>query len=246
MSSYLYHPHFYFILQIWWLWRERQIPLNLRSQHRSWSWYLLRSLHETLYNDSLHFVKFDFRVYLSPRRFTPCLILCAWWFRNDVSQVPLVHKTNGKILQLIQAVDTSMLVAQIGYRLSSDAASVCDPFTPSTMMIATSNGSKSFSGLSLSEMLQTMAAHGHGHCLKTLETFRDVQQRLYKVRSVGGGVVVVGIDVCSQKLKQIAAATQDNETLVLVPPDPQQCGCYHFLPSCLLPNTAYWTWSCIF
>lgn len=125
---------------------------------------------------------------------------CQIRLPNDVSQVPLVHKTNGKILQLIQAIDTSMLVAQIGYRLSSDAASVCDPFTPSTMMIATSNGSKSFSGLSLPEMLQTMAAHGHGHCLKTLETFRDVQQRLYK----------------------IAAATQDNETLVLVPPDPQQ------------------------
>jgi len=102
--------------------------------------------------------------------------------RNDVPQVPLVHKTNNKILQLIQAVDVIMLVAQLGYRISSDAASMCDPFTPSTITTATSNGSRYLSGLSVPEVLQTMAAHGHGHCLRALETFRDVQQRIYRVR----------------------------------------------------------------
>jgi len=102
--------------------------------------------------------------------------------RNDVPQAPLVHKTNNKILQLIQAVDTSMLVSQLGYRLSSDAASMCDPFTPPTITTTTSNGSQNSSGLSVPEVLQTMAAHGHGHCLKALETFRDVQQRIYRVR----------------------------------------------------------------
>jgi len=111
-----------------------------------------------------------------------CALHLICIFRNDVPQVPLVHKTNNKILQLIQAIDTSMLVAQLGYRLSSDAASMCDPFTPSTITTATSNGSKYFSGLSVSEVLRTMAAHGRGHCLKALETFRDVQQRIYRVR----------------------------------------------------------------
>ncbi|KXN82907.1 hypothetical protein AN958_02045 [Leucoagaricus sp. SymC.cos] len=115
----------------------------------------------------------------------------------ETSRPPLAPKTNSKILRLIQAVDTSMLVAQIGYRLASDAASLCDPFAPSNQ---TAPGAKYFAGLSSPEMLQTMAAHGHGHCLKTTEAFRDVQQEIYK----------------------IAATTKDNETIVLVPQDPQQ------------------------
>jgi hypothetical protein len=97
----------------------------------------------------------------------------------ETRRTPLVPKINSKVLRLIQAVDTSMLVAQIGYRLSSDAASVCDPFASSSQ---TEPGIKTFAGLSTPEMIQTMAAHGHGHCLKASETFRDVQQEIFKVR----------------------------------------------------------------
>lgn len=99
-----------------------------------------------------------------------------------------------------------MLVAQIGYRLSSDAAALCDPFSltlpPSnpgsrgasaTASRATTpglgvgvgggrGGGGRWSGLGKEEMLQTMAAHGHAHCLKAAEGFRDVQQEIYKVR----------------------------------------------------------------
>jgi len=164
------------------IWRKCQmwILLNLTNQHQSLIWSLLRNLHESLCNDLLRFVKFDYRVHLFFILSCALHLICI--LRNDVPQVPLVHKTNNKILQLIQAIDTSMLVAQLGYRLSSDAASMCDPFTPSTITTATSNGSKYFSGLSVSEVLRTMAAHGRGHCLKALETFRDVQQRIYRVR----------------------------------------------------------------
>lgn len=125
-------------------------------------------------------------------------------YRTDAPhQTPLVPKTNSKILRLIQAVDTSMLVAQIGYRLSNDAAALCDPFSPSLLppqsqslqqggrqgvgreggSRATTPGMAMRGGLGKKEMLQTMACHGHGHCLKAVEGFRDVQQEVYKVRS---------------------------------------------------------------
>ncbi|KAF5350643.1 hypothetical protein D9756_008481 [Leucocoprinus leucothites] len=125
---------------------------------------------------------------------------CQIRLPNDATQAPLVPKTNSKILRLIQAVDTSMLVAQIGYRLSSDAATICDPFAPPPHASSSSLGNMKHGAGSTPEMLQTMAAHGHGHCLKAAEAFRDVQQEIYR----------------------IAAATKDNETTVLVPPDPQQ------------------------
>ncbi|EKM78186.1 hypothetical protein AGABI1DRAFT_129315 [Agaricus bisporus var. burnettii JB137-S8] len=107
--------------------------------------------------------------------------------------VPLAQKINGKILGLLHAVDTTMLIAQIGYKMSNDAATLCDPFAPVI-------GSTCPSGISTPETLQTMAAHGHGHCQRANECLRSIQQEIFK----------------------IAAATKDNETFVLVPPDSQQ------------------------
>lgn len=78
-----------------------------------------------------------------------------------------------------------MLVAQIGYRLASDAATLCDPFAPSTQPTP---GTHRLPGLSTPEALQTMAAHGHGHCLKANETFQNVQQEIFKVRTILPGV----------------------------------------------------------
>jgi hypothetical protein len=88
--------------------------------------------------------------------------------------VPLAQKINGKILGLLHAVDTTMLIAQIGYKLSNDAANLCDPFAPL-------NGNTHPPGLSTPEALQTMAAHGHGHCQRTNESLRGVQQQIFKV-----------------------------------------------------------------
>ncbi|KAF9447252.1 hypothetical protein P691DRAFT_760934 [Macrolepiota fuliginosa MF-IS2] len=122
---------------------------------------------------------------------------CQMRLPPELPNVPLVPKTNSKILGFIQAVDTSMLVAQIGYRLASDAASLCDPFAPPSVP---THGNKHNSALSTPEMLQTMAAHGHGHCLKTSDAFSNIQQEIFK----------------------IAAVTKDKDIVVLVPPDPQQ------------------------
>lgn len=40
------------------------ILLDPTNQHQSLIWSLLRNLHESLYNDLLRFVKFDYRVHL--------------------------------------------------------------------------------------------------------------------------------------------------------------------------------------
>ncbi|PPR05505.1 hypothetical protein CVT26_009009 [Gymnopilus dilepis] len=100
--------------------------------------------------------------------------------------LPLLAKISRTIHHLIALVDASMLAAQRGYQLASDAMILCDPEEADWEADVSVDG------------LRGTSREGYEKAKSVMEGFRDVRQEVYK----------------------IAASTKDNNTVVLVPPDP--------------------------
>ncbi|KAF8641635.1 hypothetical protein AX16_009861 [Volvariella volvacea WC 439] len=106
---------------------------------------------------------------------------------------PIVSKILERITVYIQAVESSILAALMGYRLSTDAMLLCNLVREETPTSA----QEPFDALTqeLYQSLITLAEDGHSHAEKAKTAFLNVEQDLFK----------------------IAADTKDNELLVQVP-----------------------------
>ncbi|PPQ81372.1 hypothetical protein CVT25_015893 [Psilocybe cyanescens] len=108
--------------------------------------------------------------------------------------LPVLTKISTKIHALIRLIDASMLAAQLGYRLATDAMLLCE----STLIVIDSELGEWDAGVSVDiDMLRETCRSGCENAGKVADGFRDVRQEAYK----------------------IAAATKDNMFIVLVPPD---------------------------
>jgi hypothetical protein len=74
-----------------------------------------------------------------------------------------------KITTLIHLIDSSMLAAQIGYQLTTDAMIFCDPEEKDWE-----------SDVSL-ESLRELSGKGQQTAKSVAEGFRDIEQQIYKV-----------------------------------------------------------------
>ncbi|KAH9474526.1 hypothetical protein JR316_0012987 [Psilocybe cubensis] len=114
--------------------------------------------------------------------------------QSATDPLPILTKISAKIHALIRLIDASMLAAQLGYQLATDAISLCE----STLIVVDSELGEWDAGVSIDiEVLRETCRSGCENAVKVMEGFRDVRQEAYK----------------------IAAATKDNMFVVLVPPD---------------------------
>lgn len=115
----------------------------------------------------------------------------------EVTQI--VTKIIKKVSAYIQAIDSSILALQIVHQLSSDAVALCnlavgqdDQDLSFTLISTESERRRRLDGLLM------QAENAYEKALKAQETFREVEQDLYK----------------------IAASTKDNNSIIHIPVDP--------------------------
>ena len=82
---------------------------------------------------------------------------------------PLLTKILTKIITFIHLIDSSMLAAQIGYQLTTDAMILCDPEEKDWE-----------SDVSLGSMRE-LSGKGQEISKSVAEGFRDIEQQIYKV-----------------------------------------------------------------
>ena len=83
----------------------------------------------------------------------------------------LLNKILAKINNLIRKIDNSMLVAQMGYQLATNAMIVCDAESMDWEL----EGDATRAGLAEQAKAANQMAQG------VVETFRDIRQEVYKV-----------------------------------------------------------------
>lgn len=83
----------------------------------------------------------------------------------------LLAKILPKIITFIHLIDSSMLAAQMGYQLATDAMILCDP---------EEEGWESSVSL---ESMRELSVKGQETARSVTDGFRDVKQQIYKVRN---------------------------------------------------------------
>ena len=81
----------------------------------------------------------------------------------------LLTKILAKIITFIHLIDSSMLAAQMGYQLATDAMILCDPEEEGWE-----------SNVSL-ESMRELSVKGQETAKSVIDSFRDIKQQIYKV-----------------------------------------------------------------
>jgi hypothetical protein len=103
-------------------------------------------------------------------------------FSSSVEATPIVSKIVKKVTTYIQAIDSSILAVQIAHRLGSDAVALCnlaaeqDDQDSSLALISTESERRR-----RLDRLQGPASDAHEKAQQVKDTFREVEQDLYKV-----------------------------------------------------------------
>lgn len=104
--------------------------------------------------------------------------------RSDYPEAgPLVAKIVKRVNAYIHAIDSTMLAAQIGYRLASEAMTLCDLM-----------GEDDFidEGRDNLDTMKALADEGYENAEKTNVAFREIRQELYKVLLVLSPFCIMG------------------------------------------------------
>ncbi|KAF8965767.1 hypothetical protein BDZ97DRAFT_1810888 [Flammula alnicola] len=92
--------------------------------------------------------------------------------RSSSDPNPVLTKILNKIISLVQLIDSSMLVAQLGYQLTTDAMILCDTEDADWEANVTVDG------------LRDHSAKAQEISQRVMEGFRDIKQEVYKIAAL--------------------------------------------------------------